>query len=57
MQLVDTQIGTATRSDGCYRIEGVPSDAYDVRVRSVGYQPIADTLAIERGAGPTRVPY
>jgi hypothetical protein len=36
-QLVDTQIGTAPRSDGHYRIEGISTGTYDLRVRLGGH--------------------
>ena len=52
-QLVDTQIGTAPRSDGHYRTEEISTGTYDLRVRLVGCETITSPITAECGAEPT----
>jgi TonB-dependent receptor len=44
--LVGTSLGSATDLDGNYRISGIPSGSYKVRVTYIGYQSITVTVNV-----------
>lgn len=51
--IVGTRLGGASAADGSFSFSGVPAGAQVVRVRSIGYKPMDQTVAITAGAAST----
>ncbi len=48
--IVGTQLGSVTTADGSYTFSGVPSGTRVVRVRTIGYKPMDQTVTVTAGA-------
>ena len=48
--IVGTQLGSVTTADGSYTFSGVPPGTRVVRVRTIGYKPMDQTVTVTAGA-------
>jgi len=47
IELIDTFLGTASDSDGNFRLRGIPVGIYQIRFTRIGYSPLIDTIRVQ----------